>query len=215
MAEPATHRVEPFADREQEQEASTLGMWIFLASEIMFFGVLFTAYIVYRRAYPDVFAEASNHLDLILGTVNTAVLLLSSLTVALALHMAQNGRHRRLLASLLATALLGTTFLVIKGLEYSHKFSEHLLPGSSFQYTGENPERAELFFGLYFTLTGVHALHLLIGIGLVLALALYVWRRKPPPERSGPVALIGLYWHFVDVVWIFLFPLLYLIGRAL
>ena len=202
-----------FDDPEQQVEASTLGMWAFLATEILFFGGLFVGYVVYRLAYPQAFAAASNHLDIALGTVNTAVLIGSSLTMVLAVYSAQFAGRRAQIIFLLATLLLGTIFLGIKGLEYAHKFHEHLVPGAGFRFDDADPRHAAIFFSLYFALTGLHAFHMIIGAGLLLWLTVRAWRGHFSAGYYTPAEMVGLYWHFVDVVWIFLFPLLYLIGR--
>jgi cytochrome c oxidase subunit 3 len=212
-----------FDSLEQQQEAQTLGMWIFLASELLFFGGLFTCYTVARWAYPEAFAYASGHLVLWLGTLNTVVLLTSSLTMALAVRAAQTGQQPLLRVFIALTMALGTAFLVVKGIEYYLDYREHLIPGSGFALADhELPVSAdearafarhvELYFWLYFTMTGLHALHMIIGIG-VLAVLLGLSRRgRYTTGYYAPIELAGLYWHFVDIVWIFLFPLLYLIG---
>jgi cytochrome c oxidase subunit III len=202
-----------FDDVEQQYEAASLGMWVFLLTEIMFFGGLFTGYAVYRAAYPLAFAEGSRHLDILLGGVNTAVLIGSSLTMALAVHSAQVGERQALVRFLLLTMLLGLVFLGIKGLEYAHKFEEHLVPGQSFVAGGPHAQQIQLFFGFYFSMTGMHAVHMVIGIGILAVLARQAWRGRFSPAFFTPVELTGLYWHFVDIVWIYLFPLLYLLGR--
>jgi cytochrome c oxidase subunit III len=202
-----------FDDAEQQREAASLGMWVFLITEIMFFGGMFTAYAVYRLLFPAAFGHASAHLDVVLGTTNTAVLIASSLTMALAVHAAQTGRRGRLLATLVATMVLGAVFLAIKLTEYAHKWHEHLVPGPLFRYPGADAPHAQLFFSLYFALTGFHALHMVIGLGLLLWLVLAARRGRYGVAYNTPVENVGLYWHFVDIVWIFLFPLLYLIGR--
>jgi cytochrome c oxidase subunit 3 len=150
-------------------------------------------------------------MDVILGGINTAVLLGSSLTVVLAVHAAQHGQRNRLLAFLVITIVLGFVFLGIKGLEYSHKFAEHLVPGYDFQYKGPQPGAAAIYFVLYFVMTGIHALHLLIGICVMTVLAIGTVRNRFGPDYYAPVEVTGLYWHFVDIVWIFLYPMLYLI----
>jgi len=213
MSEGAGHLAHHFDDTVQQHDAATLGMWVFLATEVMFFGGALLAYIVYRAHYADAFAHASHHLDVTLGTVNTVVLITSSLTMALSVWSAAADRRRTLLLMLSLTMLLGAIFLGIKGYEYAHKFHEHLVPGQSFRYTGPDPGEAQLFFSLYFVLTGIHALHMVIGLGLLTYLLLRARRGAFTTAWSTPVELIGLYWHFVDIVWIFLFPLLYLIGR--
>jgi cytochrome c oxidase subunit 3 len=210
LAHPVAHH---FDDAEQQRAAASLGMWVFLVTEVMFFGGLFTAYAAYRVLFPEAFAHASHHLDVRLGTLNTAVLIASSLTMALAVRAAHLGQQRPAARWLLATALLGATFLGVKGLEYAHKFHEGLVPGPYFTYAGPDAPHAQLFFSLYFAMTGVHALHMVIGIGLVAWLVLLVRRGRVGSGYDTPVELTGLYWHFVDIVWIFLFPFLYLIGR--
>lgn len=202
-----------FEDAEQQYEAASLGMWIFLVTEVLFFGGLFTAYLVYRYEHAAAFAGASSHLGLWLGGINTAVLIGSSLTMALAVHAAQTGHRKTLIQFLGATIALGLVFLTIKGVEYSHKFHEHLVPGLNFAYEGADANAAELFFCLYFLMTGLHALHMIIGVGVLGVLAWLAWRGWFSSEYYAPVEVTGLYWHFVDLVWIFLFPLLYLIGR--
>lgn len=202
-----------FDDAEQQLEASTLGMWAFLGTEVLFFGGLFAGYSVYRLAYPQAFAEASNHLDIVLGTLNTAILIASSLTMALAVFAARFSGRRAQMAFILSTLALGIVFLVIKAVEYAHKFHEHLFPGGGFQFDGAHADQARIFFSFYFAMTGMHALHMVIGVGLLVALAVMAWRRRFSANYYTPVEMVGLYWHFVDIVWIFLFPLLYLIGR--
>jgi len=202
-----------FDDAAQQYEASTLGMWVFLVTEILFFGGVFTAYVAYRWAYPAAFGHASNHLDLTLGTINTAVLITSSLTMALAVHASQEGERRSLVLFLLLTMLLGATFLGIKGVEYAHKFHQHLVPGPWFSYSGVDAKQAELFFSLYFAMTGLHALHMVIGLGVLTVLVILAYRGRYGRAYHTPIEISGLYWHFVDIVWIFLFPLLYLIAR--
>jgi cytochrome c oxidase subunit 3 len=209
-----THLLEPhFADLEHQQQAAALGMWIFLATEVMFFGGLFTAYTIYRLEYPDAFAEASRHLNVTLGAVNTVVLLTSSLTMALAVHAAQLGRRRLLTLCLALTALLGTAFLVIKAFEYYGDYVDRLTPGLAFAADDwQSPQQVKLFLIIYYVMTGIHALHLIIGIGVVVVLLRIAWTGRYGPAYHGPIEVGGLYWHFVDVIWIFLLPLLYLVG---
>jgi cytochrome c oxidase subunit 3 len=203
-----------FDDARQQREASTLGMWVFLATEILFFGGVFAAYTVYRLANPDVFAVASNELDLKLGFINTLVLICSSFTMATAVYNAQRGNRKWIIFFLVATITLGMVFLGIKAVEYAQKFEHHLVPGSSFRIEGTDPARAQIFFSLYFAMTGLHALHMIIGAGMMIALIIMAWKGRFSPEYHTPVELGGLYWHFVDIIWIFLFPLLYLLGRS-
>ncbi|HJY81656.1 MAG TPA: cytochrome c oxidase subunit 3 family protein [Candidatus Binatia bacterium] len=202
-----------FDDLEQQAEAATLGIWAFLITEILFFGGLFTGYAVYRTNYPQAFAEASHHLDILLGGINTVVLIGSSFTMALAVHAAQSGKRRALIAFLLATMLLGAIFLGIKVVEYSHKFVDHLVPGRTFTFPGAYAPQAQLFFSFYFAMTGMHAVHMIIGLAILSVLVGRAWRNRFSAIYFAPVEVTGLYWHFVDIVWIFLFPLLYLIGR--
>jgi cytochrome c oxidase subunit III len=203
-----------FDNLEQQAEATTLGMWVFLVTEVLFFGGLFMVYTVYRTWYPEAFAAASHSLDINLGTINTAVLITSSLTMALAVHAAQLGQRKLLMLFLLATMALGAVFLGIKSVEYYQKFVEHHVPGPSFHF--EEPQyavHAQIFFSLYFVMTGLHALHMIIGFGIMLFMFRWAWNGTITEEYSSPVEIAGLYWHFVDIVWIFLFPLLYLLGR--
>jgi cytochrome c oxidase subunit 3 len=189
-------------------------MWVFLVTEVMFFGGLFAGYVVYRSKYPQAWIEGSHQLDITLGAVNTVVLIASSLTMAMGVWAAQQGRRRMLIIFLLLTILLGSVFLGIKAVEYSHKFHEGLVPGQFFSFQSSAPPgNVELFFGFYFAMTGMHALHMVIGIGM---LSVFVWmaaRGRFSQDYFTPIEVGGLYWHFVDIVWIFLFPLLYLIGR--
>ena len=202
-----------FASSGQQKEASTLGMWVFLVTEVMFFGGMFLAYVVYRGWYPQAFAAGSHHLDIVLGGFNTAVLIGSSLTMALAVWAAQVGKRGGQVLFLLLTILLGSVFLGIKFLEYSHKFHEHLVPGAAFEFPEPALARpAQIYFSLYFTLTGLHALHMVVGMGLMIWMLIWAKRGILGNGYYSPVEIVGLYWHFVDIVWIFLFPLLYLIG---
>ena len=212
LAEQHTALAHQFDDLAQQHEASSLGMWAFLLTEIMFFGGLFAGYTVYRTAYAAGFVAGSQHLDILLGTLNTAVLISSSLTMALSVHAAQVGHRQLLTRCLLLTMLLGLVFLSIKGYEYWHKYHEGLVPGVRFNYTGPYPSQVQLFLIFYFVMTGLHALHMVIGLGLLALLAVLAWRGWFSAAYSTPVEIIGLYWHFVDIVWIFLYPLLYLLG---
>jgi cytochrome c oxidase subunit III len=205
---------EQYATLEQQHSTAELGMWIFLATEVMLFGGLFTAYTVYRAVYPEGFAEGSRHLDLWYGGINTAVLIVSSLTMALAVRSAQIGQQRALTRYLLLTAAIGTVFMVIKALEYYEHFVEGTVPQLAWGYSGPYPGAVQMFFFAYFVLTGLHAVHLSIAIVAVLVTA---WLGRGGGfliDRHIPVEMLGLYWHFVDMVWIFLLPLLYLFGLA-
>jgi cytochrome c oxidase subunit 3 len=203
-----------FDDMGQQFDAATLGMWAFLLTEIMFFGGMFGAYTVYRGMYPEAFASTSKHMDTILGAANTAVLICSSLTMAMAVRAAQVGQKKLLIWMLIGTMFFGAIFLGVKGYEYHHKWVEHLIPGFGFEYK-EQPQyfhQAQILFFLYFAMTGFHALHMVIGFGIMTTLLVMALRNRFTPEWYTPVEISGLYWHFVDIVWIFLFPLLYLIG---
>jgi len=214
---------EQFDDLEQQHEASALGMWVFLATEIMFFGGLFLGYTVFRNTYSTEFVAGSHLLDWRFGATNTAVLICSSLTMALAVRAAQTGKSRELIVYLLCTLALGLAFLGIKlKFEWSHDWAEYLVPGLRFAPQGEILQRlqeagaalpkVELFMFFYFMMTGVHALHMVVGVGILTVLVVAARRGKFGPERFNAVEISGLYWHFVDIVWIFLFPLLYLLG---
>ena len=218
VADRHTHgaaRAHQFDDAEQQRDAVTMGMWVFLVTEIMFFGGLFTAYVVYRTLYPAAFAVASLALDITLGTLNTAVLLVSSFTMAVAVFGSQTGRRRMLVGGLALTIALGIVFLAIKVYEYYQKYVEHHIPGPSFAFPAPYTQPAKMYFTLYFAMTGLHAAHMIVGCGLLGVLIVMAWRGRFTPEYHSPVELSGLYWHFVDIIWIFLYPLLYLVGRHL
>jgi cytochrome c oxidase subunit 3 len=204
-----------FEEETQEREAATLGMWTFLSSEILFFGALFAGYFIYRMFYPGAFAEASGHLHRGLGALNSAFLLVSSVTMSLAIRQAALGRGRALATCLGASAALGAAFLVVKGYEYGLEAREGLVPFPGWEFRppgveGANVDAQRLFFILYFILTGIHGIHLAIGIGLVSWMAAGALFGVFQGPRSMAVELVALYWHFVDLVWIFLFPMLYL-----
>ena len=202
-----------FEDLEQQHEAASLGMWLFLATEIMFFGGLFTAYTVYRSMYFTGFDVGSHLLNVKLGAFNTIVLLGSSLTMALAVRAAMLGKRRDLIAFLILTMILGLTFVGVKlTFEWRHEYQSHLAPGFHFDLNSPHSKGAELFFVFYFVMTGVHALHMIIGVAVMAVLTVQAVKGRFSPERYNPIEVAGLYWHFVDVVWIFLFPLLYLVG---
>jgi cytochrome c oxidase subunit 3 len=210
-----------FAEPQQQEDSASLGMWIFLGTEVMFFGGLFCAYLIYRLAYFGDFAAASQTLSWKLGATNTAVLICSSLTVVFAVYAAQQGKRTMLIGSLVLTIILGFAFLGIKATEYAEKFEKHHVPGPSFQFDNvsvpghpdqmANPRHAQIYFALYFIMTGLHALHMIIGIGFFTWLLFAAWRGRFTPKYNTPVEMGGLYWHFVVIVWIYLFPLLYLI----
>jgi cytochrome c oxidase subunit 3 len=202
-----------FDSAEQQQESATLGMWLFLVTEIMFFGGLITCYVVYRNLYVEGFIAASKELNLWLGAANTAVLICSSLTMAMAVHCAQLGKRKATVVFLILTVILGCAFLGVKAVEYHEKFTHHHVPGPNFHFEeAEYARPAQMFFSLYFAMTGLHALHMVIGVGLMSWLIYHASRGRYSPQYYSPVEMCGLYWHFVDIVWIFLFPFLYLIG---
>jgi cytochrome c oxidase subunit 3 len=208
-----------FDTEAQQKNASTLGMWIFLITEIMFFGGMFAVYTIYRSWYPDVYAIASSSLNEIIGALNTGVLLLSSFTMVMAVRAAQLGQQRAIVMFLILTLLFGGIFLGVKAYEWNEKFEEHHIPGqAAFHLDGVLPAdqgHAQLFFSIYFAMTGLHALHMVIGVALLLTLIVQARKGRFSASYYTPVDVAGLYWHFVDIIWIFLFPLLYLIDRHL
>ena len=204
-----------FYSMDQQLEASTLGMWVFLVTEIMFFGGMFMIYILYRHMYPEAWVLGSNHLNVSLGALNTGVLICSSLTMVLAVRAAQTSSRNGQVLHLILTILLGSTFLVVKYFEYAEKFEHHLVPGPHFDMSLPQANQQQLFFSIYFMMTGIHAAHMIVGIGLMLVILAMAWRGRFSARYYTPVEVSGLYWHFVDIVWIFLFPLLYLLGAHL
>jgi cytochrome c oxidase subunit III len=232
-----------FDTMRQQKEAAVIGMWVFLLTEILFFGGLFVAYMIYRIWYFEAFAEASRRLSLFWGGLNTAVLIGSSLTMAMAVRSAQTNNRKWTVNWLVLTMLLGCVFLGVKVIEYQDKFANYEVPGPSYNWlyheqhaaaagheggaegapaaehrqlsmTPDQLQRTtQLYFSLYFTMTGLHALHMIIGVGLMLVITWMAWKGKFDAEYYTPVEMSGLYWHFVDIVWIFLFPLLYLVER--
>jgi cytochrome c oxidase subunit 3 len=208
-----------FDTAEQQKDASTLGMWVFLITEIMFFGGMFAAYTVYRTWYPRVFAVASTSLNAPIGAANTCILLFSSFTMVMAVRAGQLGKQKMIVLFLVLTLLFGFAFLGVKAVEWKEKFDEHHIPGqAAFHLEGLPPTQqgnAQLFFSLYFAMTGLHAAHMVIGAGILMVLIWQARRGRYSADYYTPVDVAGLYWHFVDIIWIFLFPLLYLIDRHL
>ena len=232
-----------FADEEQQRNAASLGMWWFLGTEIMFFGGMFCGYLIYRRWYFPEFAAASKSLSLPIGTFNTTVLICSSLTVAQAVRAAQLGKRRMQVRMLLLTLVFGLAFLGIKAKEWGDKYQEHHIPTFDYNVIGgegdlikgheqllgldklqndpvklrerkaEIQQHTKIFYSLYFALTGMHALHMIVGVGIFLVITWMAYKGRFTPEYHTPLEIAGLYWHFVDIVWIYLFPLLYLIDR--
>ncbi len=205
---------EQYDDPVQQREAATLGMWLFLATEILFFGVLFASYTACRVLYPEGFAVASRRTDMLLGTLETAVLLTSSALVALGVRAIKVNQRTTACALLTGTAALGATFLVMHGFEYYKEYTEHLVPGIDFLHVGPQARAMELFFCLYYFITGFHSLHVLIGVTIMAVLAVRVARGAFGPARFTTLELAALYWHLVDIVWIFVYPLIYLVGRS-
>ena len=219
----------------QQKEAAVIGMWLFLLTEILFFGGLFVAYMIYRVWYFEAFAEASRRLSLFWGGLNTAVLIGSSLTMAMAVRSAQTNNRKATVNWLILTMILGCVFLGVKVIEYEDKFANHEVPGYNYDFSyherhaaaeghptehrelSMTPEQlqntTQLYFSLYFTMTGLHALHMIIGVGIMLVITWMAYKGRFDGEYYTPVEMAGLYWHFVDIVWIFLFPLLYLVER--
>lgn len=232
-----------FEDRHQQKEAATLGMWTFLATEVLFFGALFVSYTIYRHQWPNDFRQGALNLKWYMGAVNTAVLLLSSFTMAMAVHAAALGSNSKIIRYLVLTILIGSLFLAIKGCEYFVEYEERLVPGLNFSIDPPKPEEMnvggrafekfdrwfdthvsaprekseerthgqQLFFLFYFIMTAIHATHMIIGIGVMLVLIWMAKRRMFSAKWHNPVENFGLYWHFVDIVWVFLFPTLYLL----
>jgi cytochrome c oxidase subunit III len=208
----ATLVAEQFDDQLQQYQASSLGMWIFLATEILFFGGLFAGYTIYRYRYLPAFEIGSHHLAVVWGATNTAVLICSSLTMAMGVRSAQLGKKKALISFLVVTLIFGLMFLVIKfGEEWRHEYLDGLAPGVNFTYHGPHATHVQLFMFFYFFMTGLHALHMIVGCGIMTTLIVLASRDRFK-ENFNAVEIAGLYWHFVDIVWIFLFPLLYLIG---
>ncbi|MGE3818028.1 MAG: cytochrome c oxidase subunit 3 [Isosphaeraceae bacterium] len=237
-----------FEDLEQQRDASNLGMWTFLGTEVMFFAGVIGAYLVYRFTSPDVWAACSGHLNMPLATLNTVVLLTSSLTMALAVHAGELGVKRDQIRYLIATMVLGSLFLVFKGYEYYEEYEAGLIPGANFNVaslhlpttldpaelsTEERAEvavttrsasvltvspaefagrRAKLFFTFYFVMTGLHAIHMIVGLVMLGCILTLARRGRFTPSYHNPLEVAGLYWHFIDIVWVFLFPLLYLVA---
>ncbi|HEX4999583.1 MAG TPA: cytochrome c oxidase subunit 3 [Terriglobia bacterium] len=205
---------EQFEDVHQQRDAATMGMWLFIATEALFFGGLLFAYAVYRGAYYRAFSEASEEMSIVLGGVNTAVLLCSSFSMAMAVQSAKSSRGGRLVFFLALTAVIGAVFLAIKFTEYYEHYQHHLVPGTHFQFSGPHAKQVELFMVFYFVLTGMHAVHMIVGLGMLITLVILARRGRFLGEDYNTVEFGGLYWHFVDIVWVFLFPLLYLVDRS-
>lgn len=202
-----------FDDIHQQTQASSFGMWLFLATEVLFFGGLFLAYTVYRISYPEVFQKAGKELNITIGTINTAILLTSSYFIAIAVHSVQTNRSKKSASFLAGTWILGFIFMILKGYEYYDDIDKHLVPSTSIHYSGPHSEVARLFYFIYYAMTGLHALHMIIALGVVAVIFLKTIRNQYSSQYFAPIEVAGLYWHFVDLIWIFLYPLLYLIDR--
>ncbi|HEX4120893.1 MAG TPA: cytochrome c oxidase subunit 3 [Verrucomicrobiae bacterium] len=211
MADAHPTLAEQFDDLPQQRNAALLGMWTFLATEVLFFGGLFLSYTIYRHAYYEAFEEAGRHVKILYGSINTALLLTSSLTMSLAIHSAQVGQQRLLVRFLRLTIFLGICFLVVKGMEYKSDIDEHFVPGARFEHG--LPAQAQIFWFLYWIMTGVHSLHLLVGIGLLVVITWMARKGRFSEHYNNPVVISGLYWHFVDVIWVWLYALFYLVNR--
>jgi cytochrome c oxidase subunit 3 len=210
-AEHNPHVQHHFVDMDQQFDTAKMGMWIFLVTEILFFGGLFAAYIIYRAWYPELYVQASTQLDTIMGGINTVVLIGSSLTVALAIRAAQLNKQKQIVINLGITVLLAIVFMVIKYFEYTHKFHLGIYPGAYYTFEGIAHPQANIFFSIYYMMTGLHGLHVVIGIGLMIWLMVKANKGTFGSDYYAPVEMTGLYWHLVDIIWIFLFPLFYLI----
>ena len=200
-----------FRDLSQQRETAEFGMWVFLMTELLLFGGLFVSYAAFRYYFPQVFAEASHGLNAVIGTVNTAILIVSSMCIALAVYAVKNNQRKKLLFFLAAAIVLGSAFMILKGVEYYNHYQHHEFPGLSFDYSVPHAHERQVFFFMYFAMTGLHAIHLTVGIVLVSVIFVMAYRRRFSPAYYTPVENAGLYWHFVDVIWIFLYPLFYLI----
>lgn len=211
MPEKESFVAQQFENAEQQFEAAQFGMWIFLATEVLFFGGLFFSYSMYRHFYYKDFILGVQHTLIFFGTVNSVLLLTSGFTMACAVQAAHENRKTVIVPLLVVTIFLGLAFLVCKGFEYAADLSDHVLPGPHFDPT--LPPQTELFFWFYWGMTALHAIHLIVGIGLLTVITAMAWRGKFSAQYCNPLEIVGLYWAFVDIVWIFLYPLLYLLGR--
>ena len=209
---PPTFLSHHFSDADQQRESAKLGMWIFLITEVLLFSGLFTFYAIYRSWYPEMFINAHLYLDVALGTINTIVLITSSVTVALAIRSMQHNNRKQTIILLAITLALAATFLVVKYFEYSHKFHLGQLPGKYYTFTGIEGSNPHVFFSVYFMLTGLHGIHVLAGMAAIGWILYRTTKNHFSAEYYTPIENAGLYWHLVDLIWIYLFPLLYLIG---
>lgn len=209
---PQFHVAHHFDKATTQFDAGRMGVWLFLVTEILLFGGLFCAFAIFRSKYFPSFVEAHHHLDRVMGGINTVVLICSSLTMALGVRSAQKNESGKTTLLLLATLACAAAFLVIKYLEYTHKIHAGLLPGKFFTASGFESGHAGIFFSIYFLMTGIHGLHVVIGMGLITWILLRNMKSEFSSRYYAPVENVGLYWHLVDLIWIYLFPLLYLVG---
>lgn len=216
MSEPVALELrEQFATPDQQRETSSVGMWIFLMTEVMLFGGLFMAYTVYRFTSPQAFDAGSAHMESTLGAINTAVLICSSFTMALAVYSSEVGSQKLLMLFLVLTMIIGAIFLGIKFTEYYLHYQEHKVPGFWFEYHGANASKVQMFFVFYFIMTGLHALHMTIGLGILSFLLFRSFLGSFSASYHTPIDLGGLYWHFIDIVWVFLYAIFYIPGLHL
>ncbi|GAO02015.1 cytochrome c oxidase subunit 3 family protein [Anaeromyxobacter sp. PSR-1] len=208
QASPLAHH---FENIEKQSHAERLGMWLFLASEVLLFTALFAAYAVYRYLYSDAFAEASRAIETWFGLVNTVILVTSSFTVALGLNEAVKGNGRKTGLWFAVSVAFALAFLALKAVEYSHHFQEGQLPGRYYSFHELQAPGASLFFSLYFLITGLHGVHVIVGMTILAVVGVKAARGKYTATYHTPVELAGLYWHLVDLIWIFVFPLIYLV----
>ena len=201
-----------YSGMEHQSETALSGMWLFLATELLFFGGLFLLYMVYRAQYPEAFAAASQHTELVIGTANTVLLLTSSAVFAWGLGQVRLGDNRRLFWACVGVGVLGVAFLVLKGWEWNDDLDKHLFPGPGFTITGPLNGAAQLFWVFYWVATALHGLHMIVGVGLVTWLGWTARRQRYSPGYTTPVEVVGLYWSFVDMVWLCLYPMIYLVG---
>lgn len=215
MSSPAEPHLEfHYTSLEHQSETAIAGMWLFLATEVLFFGAAFLVYFVQRHYHPEGFREASAHAEFTVGTINTLLLVTGSLSYTWGLSRAQRGDNRRLLHACVVTALIGIAFMGLKLYEWSKDFDEHLFPGPTFALQGADSGGAQLFYSFYFVMTGLHGVHLTIGIAAVLWIAWHARRNVYSPQYHTPVEVVGLYWSFVDIVWLILYPSIYLVSRG-
>lgn len=210
---PAPHHFgHHFESAEHEFSSAKQGMWLFMVTEVLMIGAIFVGYLLFRLRFPEAFHEAHKELNVKLGALNTVILIISSATMVLGVTAAQRGNNKRAIRMLFTTVFLGACFCVVKYFEYTHKFHEGIFPGGFYRFEGLTVPHAPLFFTFYFIMTGVHAFHVLVGMSLILWTITRIKRGQISKQFFTPVELVGFYWHFVDLVWIYLFPLLYLLG---